>query len=96
MSVLKQLYDGKFAPCDKLVRKDSALDKIQNALNKSELKLYKTLSKSQKKLFERYKNCDIESITLIELDAFKEGFRLGAKLMLEIYDDSDSNLEDTA
>ena len=95
MNVLQQLYYGKFAPCDKLVRKGSELDKIQNSLNKSEMKLYKTLSKSQRKLFERYKNCDTESISLIELDAFKEGFRLGAKLMLAIFDNSDSNLEDS-
>ena len=95
MNVLQQLYDGKFAPCDKLVRKGSELEKIQTALDKSEIKLYKTLSKSQRKLFERYKNCDIESITLMELDAFKEGFRLGAKLMLAIFDDNDSNLEDS-
>lgn len=95
MNVLQQLYDGKFAPCDKLVRKGSELDKIQNSLNNSEMKLYKTLSKSQKKLFERYKNFDIESISLMELDAFKEGFRLGVKLMLEIFNDSNSNLEDS-
>ena len=95
MNVLQQLYDGKFAPCDKLVRKGSELEIIQTALDKSEIKLYKTLSKSQRKLFERYKNCDIESISLMELDAFKEGFRLGAKLMLAVFDDNDSNLEDS-
>ncbi len=95
MNVLQQLYDGKFAPCDKLVRKGSELEKIQTALDKNEIKLYKTLSKSQRKLFERYKNCDIESISLMELDSFKEGFRLGAKLMLAVFDDNDSNLEDS-
>lgn len=92
MNVLEQLYNGEVAPCDKAVRKGSELDKIQTSLTKSEVKFYKTLSKSQKKLFERYKNCDIESITLIELEAFKEGFRLGARVMLEILDESHSNL----
>lgn len=94
MELLKELFYGNISPNHKKVRSGSKLEHLQNLITQNDNRLMATLTDEQKELFEKYKDCTDESTSLIELEAFMEGFRLGARLMLEITDDSKFDLEE--
>lgn len=53
-------------------------------LNKNEEKLTATLTEAQKEIFEKYKDCNQEISEICERNAFLNGFRLGARLIIDV------------
>ena len=53
-------------------------------LNRNEEKLTATLSDEQKETFEKYKDCNREISEICERNAFLNGFRLGARIIIEV------------
>lgn len=49
----------------------------------NEEKLTATLTEEQKETFEKYKDCNREIYEICEKDAFLNGFRLGARIIIE-------------
>ena len=94
MTILENLYYGNIVPADKDIRRGSEYSKLLNLSVRNEEKLLPTLSKEQKVVFEKYKDCVIEMNSISEKDAFVEGMKLGIKIIAETYLDCSCNFNE--
>ncbi|MCI2111989.1 MAG: hypothetical protein LKJ92_00750 [Ruminococcus sp.] len=83
MNILEELYFGNIAPNEKCARLNSEVTKLLKLLNRNEEKLTATFSEEQKITFEKYKDCNREISEICEKDVFLNGFRLGARTIIE-------------
>lgn len=83
MNILEELYYGNIAPNEKCARLNSEVTKLLKLLNRNEEKLTVTFSEEQKIIFEKYKDCNREISEICEKDVFMNGFRLGARTIIE-------------
>ncbi len=88
-SIFKALYNGEVAPWEK-----SQLPKSEeyNATVKSMLELQdrvnKFLSDNDKEIFENFMKSYASVTAFFEEEKFKDGFILGARLMIEVFEDN--------
>ena len=82
MTVLEDLFYGNIQPCD--VKQSAELRRKLSAMTEAEEKLMETISDDTQRteVLEMF-NKQTELIALCERDAFIDGFRLGARLMIE-------------
>lgn len=81
MSILEEFWYGNIDPAEY----DASPSKDYNQLiSRNEEKLLATMTDAQKELFSRYTDCVREFQTMAECLLFKNSFRLGARIMLEI------------
>lgn len=85
MTTLENFYYGNIVPADKDIRHGSEYSKLLNLSVRNEGKLLPTLSREQKTIFEKYKDCVIEMNSISEKEAFVEGMKLGIKIIAETY-----------
>ena len=84
MFVLSDLWYGNISPVERYVRHDSEYKKALNkASDKTEL-LLAHLTSEDKELFDEFYELNSKMIAISEEDAFVCGFRLGAKMMLDV------------
>ena len=87
MNILEELYYGNIVPtekCAKLNSEVTELLKLLQCLDMKELrKRYRENEKSIQATFEKYKDCNREISEICEKDAFLNGFRLGARIIIE-------------
>ena len=85
MTTLENLWHGNIAPCEyNRLTDNSKYKEAVDLVSKTYEKLKSALTDEQKDLLQRYTvNCDELSI-IIEEEAFKTGFELAAKLLIEI------------
>ena len=83
MNTLEDLYYGNLFPQEKCARLDDEVKELLKLLNRNEEKLISTLSDEQKETFEKYKDCNREISEICEREAFLNGFRLGARIIIE-------------
>lgn len=83
MNTLEDLYYGNLFPQEKCARLDDEVKELLKLLNRNEEKLISTLSDEQKETFEKYKDCNREISEICERQAFLNGFRLGARIIIE-------------
>ena len=84
MTVIEDLYYGNIHPCERDVVRGSAMDRLMKLLCKNEETLTATLTEQQKEIFLKFKNCQDELSSLTERDAFRDGFILATRLMMEV------------
>lgn len=84
MSIIYDLYFGNIAPCNLFAKKDSEYQQLSNETTKLEDSFLKTLNDNEKSLYGQIWECRGQQEGIIAEDLFPEGFRLGARLMLEI------------
>lgn len=84
MYILEDLYYGNLFPHEKVSKLDDEMKELLGLLNKNEEKLTATLSDEQKETFEKYKDCNQEISEICEQNAFLNGFRLGARIIIEV------------
>ena len=84
MNILEDLYYGNIVPNEKCARLDDEVKGLLKLLNRNEEKLTATLSEEQKETFEKYKDCNQEISEIGERNAFLNGFRLGARIIIEV------------
>lgn len=81
MGILEDLWDGKIVPCE---RKSTPTEEaVRKVILKKEEKLTPLLSPEAKEIFEELMDSQGELASLNDCEIFAEGFRMGAKLMLE-------------
>ena len=83
MNTLEDLYYGNLFPHEKCAKLDDEVKELLKLLNRNEEKLTATLTEAQKETFEKYKDCNREISEICEKDAFLNGFRLGARIIIE-------------
>lgn len=84
MDTLKDLYYGNLLPQEKCAKLDDETKELLVLLNRNEKKLIATLSDEQKEIVEKYKDCNREISEICERNAFLNGFRLGARIIIEV------------
>lgn len=84
MNTLEDLYYGNLFPHEKCARLDNEVKELLKLLNRNEEKLTATLSKEQKDTFEKYKDCNREISEISEREIFLNGFRLGARIIIDV------------
>lgn len=84
MDILEDLYYGNLFPHEKCAKLDDEMKDLLGLLNRNEEKLIATLSNEQKETFEKYKYCNKEISEICERNAFLNGFRLGARIIIEV------------
>ncbi|MGN1420598.1 MAG: DUF6809 family protein [Eubacterium sp.] len=84
MDILEDLYYGNLFPNEKCAKLNDEMKELLGLLNRNEEKLTSTLSDEQKETFEKYKDCNQEISEIVERNAFLNGFRLGARIIIEV------------
>lgn len=83
-SILEALYYGNLCPGEKPPATDSVTEKDQAAYYCYALQLEQTLGEKEKALFEAFAQANQELCEHSCCEYFSDGFRLGARLMMEI------------
>ena len=93
-NMLEELYFGNINPNDQSFIRDSSYGKAVQTMSENEDKLTELLDGKEKKLFLDLVNAQgiVNGTTAVE--NFINGFRLGAKIALEIMSDEDGCLRD--
>jgi len=81
---LSELYFGNIQPNVKDYDINSEFGKVMKIISENEAKLIEILDNNEKELFVNFTNAEAEIIGLTRVDAFIDGFKLGANIMLEI------------
>ena len=84
MNILEELCYGNIVPNEKCAKLDDEVKELLKLLNRNEEKLTATLSEDQEETFEKYKDCNREISEINEREIFLNGFRLGARLIIDV------------
>ena len=87
---IKELYYGNIDPQARGFKNGSYLKKQMTILSKSEALLTDRLTGDEKKWFLTFVNASNNILGQSELDSFIVGFRLGARLILDTFVNSDT------
>lgn len=80
MSILEELYYGNINPNES----GKINMKLTELICRHEEALEKSLNKTQKEVFEKFKDCESEMYGKYCRDLFVDGFVLGARIMIDV------------
>ena len=89
---IEALFFGNIEAQQQSITKNRELKKVWDELVTCEEELSHKLSCSEKEMFEKYVDCYAKATLINEKDAFVNGFRIGAKLTLDTFSDTDDLL----
>lgn len=89
---IEALFFGNIEAQQQSISKTRELKKVWNELVACEEELAFKLNCSEKELFEKYVDCYANAMLINEKDAFVNGFRIGSKLTLDTFSDTDDLL----
>ena len=87
MRMLSELWYGNIEPQDRTIPRTGEYKKLLTKICEYEEQFRGIFSPEQQKDFENYENATISVTAIIEEVAFVYGFRLGAKIMMEVLED---------
>ena len=93
MKILEELWYGNILPHELDVSPKSSLERLGRLIVRNEEELDPLLSEKAKEVFEKLMENQADRTRLNECEAFVYGFRLGAKIMLEVMDDGSKQFE---
>jgi hypothetical protein len=88
MSILEEFWYGNIEPADYDATPCKEYKEMLQLISRNEDKLLATMTDTQKELFTRYADCVREYQTIAECMLFQNSFRLGARMMLAVMDES--------
>ncbi|MEG2082904.1 MAG: hypothetical protein RR011_06705 [Oscillospiraceae bacterium] len=91
--ILSELYHGNINPVAKSVVQGSAYQKAMHRLCSLEEKLTAQLDVEQQKLLQDFITAQGELNYISGEERFTDGFRLGARIMLEIFEKDDGQFK---
>ncbi len=89
IKILEELWYGNVAPGERSVDKGDRLWNLGRLILQNEEELAPLLSEKAKEVLEKLRDNQSELNDLNECEVFVCGFRLGARIMLEVLDGSD-------
>ena len=92
--VIEQLYFGNIDLSALTFDQHSEFGQAMDTLTEAEEHIGSVLSEADKPIFEKLIQAQHTIDAATAQDAFAKGFRLGAKLMLAVFDDSDDTLHE--
>ncbi len=87
-STLKEFYYGNVVPAERQLINVSEIRRAAEELDAVENQLRAILQPEAIPLMERYGKLQSELSSLTEADSYVDGFKTGARFMMEILDDS--------
>lgn len=84
MTTLEDLYFGNIKPNERETQRGSQIDRLVKLMCKNEDALNATLTEQQKETFEKFQDAQRELSLLTERDAFRSGFILATRIMVEV------------
>jgi len=87
MRFLEEFLYGNIEPTDYDISSCKEYKKLQELICRNEEKLRATMTDEQKDLFEKYSDCMRKYQTITDCLIFQNGFKLGARMMLEVMED---------
>ena len=88
MSILEEFWYGNIEPADYDATPSKEYKEMLQLISRNEDKLLATMTDTQKELFTRYADCVREYQAMAECMLFQNSFRLGARMMLAVMDES--------
>lgn len=95
MTTLENLYYGNIDSANKYIKRGSEYSKLANPSIRNEDKLVPTLSKDQKVIFEKYKDCISKMTSIAEKEVFIQGIKLGIKITAKSFLTDSPNFNET-
>jgi len=92
-SILEKLYNGEICPFSKINVRTEENRKLQQKISDEEDYFMASLSKEDRIRFEELGYMELDCSTAFGIENFTYGFRLGAKMMLNILQEKDPNYE---
>ena len=86
MKILEEFWYGNIEPTE-YDTSSTEYKKLLELICKNEEKLKSTMTDEQKELFEKYTDCVRENQVIADCLIFQNGFKLGARMMLEIMEE---------
>ena len=87
MSILEKLWCGDIEPTEYDTSSCKEYKELLHLINRNEEKLRATMTDEQKELFEKYTDCVRENQVITDCLIFQNGFKLGARMMLEVMEE---------
>ena len=84
MLILEDLYLGDVRPSERSFKRNSQYAKALDELVKAGDALTDTLTEKQREMFEEYMTAQREVNILTDCETFCYGFKVGAKIMLDV------------
>ena len=92
-SILKEFYCGNLTPADRKMIKGSEIDHAMEELSKAETVLEQLLTPELLPALKRLTDAQIMLNALTAETYYIDGFKTGARFMLDVQDDTYENLE---
>ena len=92
-SILEKLYNGEIYPAEKINVRTEAYKQLNNKISDEKEYFMATISKDDKMRFEELGNMELDRSSAFGTENFTYGFRLGAKMVLNIMQEKDLNYE---
>ena len=84
MSILEELWYGNIEPAEYDASPSKEYKELLHLISRNEEKLQATMTDAQKELFTKYTDCVRELQAMEERLLFRNSFKLGARIMLEV------------
>ena len=84
-NMLEELWYGNICPSDDCRATTKETKELMKYIAEHHDNLYATLNEKQKETLEKFDECYAELTDINERDIFVYAFRLGAKMMLEVF-----------
>lgn len=84
MYILNDLWRGNISPCEKFICSDSEYMKLFTKYVKDAEQIRKALSPEKQEKYDEIEELRLKLTDISEQDSFIVGFRLGARLILDI------------
>ena len=91
--ILDELYFGNIAPDEQYIVKGSEYEKEINRILEYEEALEKSLNKSEKEIFIKYRESSLNITSITSKEMWKKGFIMGLRIGVEVMDTSAENLK---
>ena len=86
MKILEEFWYGNIEPTE-YDTSSKEYKKLQELICRNEEKLRDTMTDEQKERFEKYSDCVRENQVITDCLIFQNGFKLGARMMLEVMEE---------
>lgn len=86
MSFFEKLYEGKYAPIEEETPNTDEFKKQWDIMSNAEVELRKTFTQEQTELFEVHRQAQLEIENMLHVQAFAQGFRIGAEFKQDLKD----------
>ena len=87
MRFLEDFWYGNIEPTEYDTSSNKEYKKLVELICRNEEKLKAIMTDEQKELFEKYTDCTREFQTITDYLIFQNGFKLGARIMLEVMEE---------